>query len=68
MLAALSRVSITQNTVGILRIGITGLGLPSDVLVGLWCYFFAGLLLLSDARFAVLRGRWFNEGVELALQ
>ena len=65
-LAALSRVTAGTDARGILKFGIGRLDLPSDVLVGLLCYFLAGLLLLSDARLAVLRGRWYNERVEIA--
>lgn len=62
-LTASSRVTLAQDSQGILKPGIGQLGIPPDVLIGLLCYFLAGLLLLSDARLAVLRGRWYNEGV-----
>jgi hypothetical protein len=65
-MAALSRVTLAQDARGILKFGFGYLGIPSDVLAGLLCYFLAGLLLLSDARLAVLRGRWYNEGVTIA--
>ena len=42
--------------------------MPSYVLVGLLVYFAAGLLLLSHGRLAVLRGRWYNQGVRIAPQ
>jgi len=65
-LAALSRITVATNAQGAIRFGVGRLGLPPDVLVGLLCYFVAGLLLLSDARLAVLRGRWYNERIEIA--
>ena len=65
-LAALSRLDVATDLRGILKLGIGRVGLSPDVLVGLLSYFLAGLLLLSDARLAVLRGRWYNERVEIA--
>lgn len=62
----LSQLSISQDSRGILHFGLQGMGLGRDVLVGLLCYFLIGLLLLSDARLAVLRGRWYNERVAVA--
>jgi hypothetical protein len=49
-----------------LRFSFSGLRLPPDVVAGLLGYFLAGLLLLSDGRLAVLRGRWYNEEVAVA--
>jgi hypothetical protein len=66
MLAALSGLSMTQDAASILKFSFSRPGLPPDVVIGLLCYFLCGLLLLSDARLAVLRGRWYNEGVEVA--
>ncbi len=66
MLAALSGLSMTQDAASILKFSFSRPGLPPDVVAGLLCYFLSGLLLLSDARLAVLRGRWYNEGVEVA--
>ncbi len=65
LLAGLSRVNITEGGRS-LRFGLGELGLPPDVLVGMLCYFLAGLFLLSDARLAVLRGQWYNQRVEVA--
>ena len=66
MLAALSGLSMTQDAASILKFSFSRPGLPPDVVAGLLCYFLSGLLLLSDARLAVLRGRWYNEDVEIA--
>jgi hypothetical protein len=66
LLAALSGLSVTEDVASLLRFSFSRLGLPPDVVVALLCYFLAGLLLLSDARLAVLRGRWYNEGTETA--
>ncbi len=65
LLAGLSRVNISEGGRS-LRFGLGELGLPPDVLVGMLCYFLAGLFLLSDARLAVLRGQWYNQRVEVA--
>lgn len=66
IMAALSGLSVTQDVAGILRFSFSQLRMLPDVVVGLLCYFLAGLLLLSDARLAVLRGQWYNEDVEIA--
>lgn len=66
LFTGLSRLTISEDARGIVRFGLQGMGLPRDVLWGLLGYFLAGLLLLSDARLAVLRGRWYNEGVLIA--
>lgn len=63
--AALTRVVITETSAGLLRMGLRGLGLRPEALAGLVCYFLAGLLLMSQGRLAVLRGRWFNQDVEI---
>ncbi len=62
----LSQLGIMQDNQGILRFGFAGMGLGRDVLAGLLCYFLAGLLLLSDARLAMLRGRWYNGRITIA--
>ncbi len=62
----LSQLGMSQDQQGILRFGFAGMGLGRDVLAGLLCYFLAGLLLLSDARLASLRGGWYNERVAIA--
>ena len=66
ILAGMSRVNLNQSTAGKFQLGFSHLGLPADVLVGLICYFLAGLFLLSDARLAVLRGQWYNQRVDVA--
>ncbi len=66
MVAALSGLSMAQDAASLLKFSFSQPGLPPDVVVGLVCYFLSGLLLLSDARLAVLRGRWYNEGIEIA--
>ncbi len=66
LFTGLSRLTIAQDARGIFRLGLQGMGLPQGVLWGLLGYFLAGLLLLSDARLAVLRGRWYNERVEIS--
>ena len=50
---------------GLLRTSLRGLGLRPEALASLVCYFLAGLLLMSHGRLAVLRGRWFNQDVEI---
>lgn len=62
----LSQLGVSQDSRGLLKIGFEGMGLGPDVLAGLLCYFLAGLVLLSDARLAVLRGQWYNERVTIA--
>jgi hypothetical protein len=66
MVAALSGLSMTEDAASMLKFSFSRPGLPLDVVVGLLCYFLSGLLLLSDARLAVLRGRWYNEGIDIA--
>ena len=66
LVAASSGLSMIQDATSILKFSFSRPGLPPDVVGGLLCYFVSGLLLLSDARLAVLRGRWYNEGVEMA--
>ncbi len=63
--AALTRVAITTTPAGLLRASLRGLGLRPEALASLVCYFLAGLLLMSHGRLAVLRGRWFNQDVEI---
>lgn len=65
-LAALSRVSVTTDEARLVRLAISRLGLPRELVAALLVYFLTGLLLLSDARLAVLRGRWFNQRIEIA--
>ena len=63
--AALTRIAITTTPAGLLRASLRGSGLRPAALAGLVCYFVAGLLLMSHGRLAVLRGRWFNQDVEI---
>ncbi len=66
LFTGLAQLTISLDARGIVRLGLQGMGLPQDVLWGLIGYFLAGLLLLSDARLAVLRGRWYNEQVVIS--
>ncbi len=63
--AGITRLDVTIGDKGILRMGLRGLGLRPEVIASLVCYFLAGLLLMSQGRLAVLRGRWFNQEVEI---
>jgi hypothetical protein len=56
LLAALSRVNLGSLGRGL--IGLARAGLPTDMVLALVTYFLGGLLLLSQGRLAVLRGRW----------
>jgi hypothetical protein len=64
-LVALSRVDVGTSANTPLRIGLGSLNLPPDILAALLCYFVAGLALLSQTRLAVLRGRWYNQDIEV---
>jgi hypothetical protein len=64
--AGLTRVDVGVTAGGIVRVGLRGLGLRGEVVVALALYFLTGLLLLSHGRLAVLRGRWYNQEVEIA--
>ena len=63
--AGLTRIEFATNQEGMVRIGLRGLGIRNEVVGALVCYFLAGLLLLSHGRLAVLRGRWYNQEVEI---
>lgn len=63
--AALSRITFNPDAKGIFKLGLSQLDLPADLLAALLCYFLAGLLLISHARLALLRGYWYNEGAEI---
>jgi hypothetical protein len=63
--AAFSRVEIATGGDTPLRFGLASLGLPGDILAALLCYFVAGLVLLSQSRLAVLRGRWYNQDIDV---
>ncbi len=64
--AAVSQVAVTTDEKGLVHLGLGRLGLPPDMLAALLCYFLTGLLLMSQARLAMLRGQCYNEGVEIA--
>ncbi len=66
VMAATVRVDLQVGPTGLFRAGLRNLGLPPVVLGGLLAYFFAGLLLISDARLAVLRAQWFTQQIVIA--
>ncbi len=59
ILAALSRVVAGGLMRGV--INLANMGLPGDMVLALVAYFLGGLLLLSQGRLAVLRGRWLMQ-------
>jgi len=63
--ASLSRMDMAILTTNVLHVGVRSLSLPPELLASLLCYFLAGLLLISQARLAVLRGRWYNQDLEV---
>ena len=63
--AAASRASVTMGGTGQLQLGISQARLPLDVLIALLGYFISGFLLISEGRLAVIRGRWYNQGVNV---
>ncbi len=63
--AAITRLDITTGEYGILHVALGGIGLRGEVVACLVCYFLSGLLLMSQGRLAVLRGRWYNQEVEI---
>ena len=65
LFASLSQVDLGLSDGGRIRIGLSGLGLSAELVIALLCYFLAGLLLISQGRLAVLRGRWFNQDVDV---
>ena len=64
--AGMTRVSVSVNDAGAVRIGLRGLGLRPEVVVALVVYFLSGLILMSHGRLAVLRARWYNQEVDIA--
>jgi len=65
--ATLSQLSVGREAAsGPLKVGWSRLGLSSEILAALIGYFLAGLLLMSQARLAMLRGRWYNQGLTVA--
>lgn len=65
LFASLSQVDLGLSDGGNIRIGLSSLGLPAELALALLCYFLAGLLLISQGWLAVLRGRWFNQDVDV---
>lgn len=63
--AGLTQIDLSTGESGRFQVALRGLGLRSEVVICLVCYFLAGLVLLSHGRLAVLRGRWYNQGVEV---
>ena len=66
LFAAASQLTVSFGEKQLLRLGLTQLALPPEVVAGLLCYFLAGLLLASQARLALLRGHWYNQRMEIA--
>lgn len=62
---SVSQVNLTTGAAGQLTLGLRGLGLSAELMAALLCYFLAGLLLISQGRLAVLRGRWYNQEVDV---
>ena len=63
--AAISRVEVVAESENPFNLGLGSLGLSPDILAALLCYFIAGLVLLSQSRLAVLRGRWYNQDIDV---
>ncbi len=63
VMAGLVRLDVQVSSVGLFRVGLRNLGLPPVVLGGLLAYFLSGLLLISEARLAVLRAQWFTQQI-----
>lgn len=63
--AAFTRLDVTTGQNGLVNVATGGLGMRAEVVACLVCYFLAGLLLMSQGRLAVLRGRWYNQEVEV---
>ena len=62
----MSQADLASLGQGQVRFGLQGLRLPAHLLFALLCYFLGGLLLVSQARLAVLRGRWVNQDLDIA--
>jgi Domain of unknown function (DUF4129) len=65
LFASLSQVDVGLTERGTIQVGLNGFGLSAELVIALLCYFLAGLLLISQGRLAVLRGRWFNQDVDV---
>ncbi len=63
--AGITRLSVTTDERKLVNVAIGGLGMRPDVVACLVCYFISGLLLMSQGRLAVLRGRWYNQEVDV---
>lgn len=61
LFAAATRVRID----GGLSINVLSMGIPPQMAVAVVLYFLIGLVLLSQARLAVLRAQWLLDGVEM---
>jgi hypothetical protein len=61
LFAAAMRVRIS----GGLSINVLSMGIPPQMAVAVVLYFLIGLVLLSQARLAVLRAQWLIDGVEM---
>lgn len=64
LFAAATRVRID----GGLSINVLSMGIPPQMAVAVVLYFLIGLVLLSQARLAVLRAQWLLDGVEMPQQ
>jgi hypothetical protein len=65
MAAGITKIDVGVGASGLLRVGLRGLGMRPEIVACLVVYFLSGLLLMSQGRLAVLRGRWFNQDVEI---
>ncbi|MGE5602579.1 MAG: DUF4129 domain-containing protein [Nitrososphaerales archaeon] len=63
--AGMTRLDFSVGESGLVHVGLRGLGMRTEVVACLVCYFLAGLLLMSQGRLAVLRGRWYNQEVDV---
>ena len=63
--AGITRLDVSVGEFGLVHVAVGGLGMRPEVAASLVVYFITGLLLLSQGRLAVLRGRWFNQEVEM---
>lgn len=65
LFASLPQMSLALTATGKLELGLRGFGLSTELAAALVCYFLAGLLLISQGRLAVLRGRWYNQDIDV---
>jgi hypothetical protein len=59
--AAATRVRIGEQ----LSLNVLAMGIPAPLVVAMVLYFLVGLVLLSQARLAMLRSQWLLDGVEM---